>query len=280
MARSKLQSLALQIVTRIFEERYEPGMSEVPFHRDEIAATARALGSRPPSNLGDVVYNLRYRTPLPDEVNQRAPRGYEWAIFPGGKSVYVMRPVRVNWIEPRRGMSIVKLPDSTPGVIGRYSMSDEQALLARVRYNRLLDVFTGLACHALQSHLRTSIKLDNALTGEPSTSQVETDELYVGIDQHGAHFVLPVQAKGGTDALSVIQIWQDYRVAAQKFSALRPRPIAAQFMKEDEIALFEFHEHDDEITISRERHYRLVPPDELSDDELRAYRAESEADSG
>lgn len=149
-------------------------------------------------------------------------------------------------------------------------MSDEQALLARVRYNRLLDVFTGLACHALQSHLRTSITIENAITGKPSSSQVETDELYVGLDEHGTHYVLPVQAKGGSDALSVIQIWQDYRVAEQKFNALRPRPIAAQFMNEDEIALFEFHESLDGITIARERHYQLVPPDQLSEEELRS----------
>ncbi|MCY3586725.1 MAG: hypothetical protein OXG76_13635 [Acidimicrobiaceae bacterium] len=271
--------MALQIVTKIFGDRYKPGMAAVPFHRSAIAETARALGANPPRNLGDVVYNLRYRTPLPAEVNRHAPSGYEWAIFPGGMSVYVMRPVRINWIEPRPGMRIVKLPDSTPGVISRYSMSDEQALLARVRYNRLLDVFTGLACHALQSHLRTSITIDNAITGKPSSSQVETDELYVGLDEHGAHYVLPVQAKGGSDALSVIQIWQDYRVAEQKFPTLRPRPIAAQFMNEDEIALFEFHESHDGITIARERHYQLVPPDQLSEEELRSYRAESEADA-
>lgn len=75
-------------------------------------------------------------------------------------------------------------------------------------------MFTGLACYPLQSHLRTTIII-NAIDGEPSNSQVETDDLYVGLDKHGAHHILPVQAKGGSDALSVIQIWQDFRVAGQ-----------------------------------------------------------------
>lgn len=150
-------------------------------------------------------------------------------------------------------------------------------MLARVRYNRLLDVFTGLACSSLQSHLRTSVTIENAITGKPSSSQVETDELYVGLDEHGAHYVLPVQAKGGSDALSVIQIWQDFRVAEQKFPELRPRPVAAQFMDNDDIALFEFDEHDGEITIERERHYRLVEPDDLSSADLRSYREASES---
>jgi len=81
-----------------------------------------------------------------------------------------------------------------------------------------------------------------------------------------------VQAKGGTDALSVIRVWQDFRVAEQKFPNLIARPVAAQFLDDSVIAMFEFEEADAEITIVRERHYNLVPPDELSDAELAAYR--------
>lgn len=94
----------------------------------------------------------------------------------------------------------------------------------------------------------------------------------MGLDQHGAHYILPLQAKGGADALSVIQIWQDFRVAEQKFPDLIARPIAAQFVTDDEIALFEFVQTHDEITIGNEGRYELVPPDQLKDAELRDYR--------
>ena len=70
-------------------------------------------------------------------------------------------------------------------------MSDEQALLARVRYNRLVDIFLGIACYSLQNHLRTTAS---------NMGQVETDELYVGVDRRGSHYVVPIQAKGGKDA--------------------------------------------------------------------------------
>ena len=271
------ETLAQRLIAKIFADRYRPGMNEVPFPRDDIVAAAEALGEARPKNIGDIVYSLRYRMDLLSSLWEEAPSGREWAIFPGGNAVYVLRLVPVNLIKPRDGLRVVKLPDATPGVISSYAMSDEQALLARVRYNRLLDVFTGLACSSLQSHLRTSVTIENAITGKPSSSQVETDELYVGLDEHGAHYVLPVQAKGGSDALSVIQIWQDFRVAEQKFPELRPRPVAAQFMDNDDIALFEFDEHDGEITIERERHYRLVEPDDLSLAELRSYRGASES---
>jgi hypothetical protein len=59
--------------------------------------------------------------------------------------------------------------------------------------------------------------------------QVETDELYIGVDKKGAHYVFPIQAKGGTDRLNVVQIEQDFAVCAAKFPLLVCRPIAAQF---------------------------------------------------
>lgn len=271
MARTR-GNLAQRIIESIFIERYRPDSQQVPFTRDDIISTALALGAARPKNVGDIVYSLRYRVPLPESIRREAPPGREWAIFPGGNAVYTLRTVPFNLIEPRQGLRTVRLPDSTPGVISKYSLSDEQALLARVRYNRLLDVFTGLACYPLQSHLRTSIAISDAITEQHSSSQVETDDLYVGLDRHGAHHILPVQAKGGTDALSVIQVWQDFRVAEQKFPDLIARPVAAQFLDRSVIALFEFEEAHAEITIVREHHYNLVPPEELTGAELAAYR--------
>ena len=269
-------SLAQRIIERLFTDRYNPGDEQVIFRRDDLVSAAAALGAPRPKNLGDIVYSLRYRVPLPESIQQTAPRGREWAIFPGGNAIYTLRTVPFNLIEPRQGLRTIRLPDATPGVISRYSLTDEQALLARVRYNRLLDVFTGLACYPLQSHLRTSITISSAIDGTPSSSQVETDDVYVGLDEHGAHYVLPVQAKGGSDSLSVIQIWQDFRVAQQKFPELIARPIAAQFMEQSGIALFEFQESSNQITIAREHHYSLVAPEDLAPGELAAYRAEAQ----
>ena len=62
-----------------------------------------------------------------------------------------------------------------------------------MRYNRLIDIFLGVTCYSLQNHLRTTV------TG---IGQVETDEIYVGIDKAGQQFIIPVQAKGGTDTVS------------------------------------------------------------------------------
>ena len=273
----RITSLAQRIIAKVFAERYRSRVREVAFTREDIITAAENIGEQRPKNLGDIVYSLRYRVPLPDSIREKAPPGREWAIFPGGNAVYVLRLVPFNLIEPRPGLRTIRLPDSTPGVIASYSLSDEQALLARVRYNRLLDVFTGLTCYPLQSHLRTSITITSVLDDTLSSSQVETDDLYVGLDEHGAHYILPVQAKGGSDVLSVIQVWQDFRVAEQKFPNLKARPVAAHFMANTAIALFEFAEFNDEITVTREHHYELVPPDHLTPQELAAYQTAAEA---
>ena len=138
--------------------------------------------------------------------------------------------------------------------------------MAKIRYNRLVDIFTGLTCYSLQNHLRTTVR---------NVGQVETDEIYIGIDKRGAHYILPVQAKGRTDKIGIVQIEQDFAVCATKFPKLICRPIAAQFMDDELIALFEFEETDEGLRVSSEKHYRLVRPEDLSPEELETYRNRS-----
>jgi hypothetical protein len=102
--------------------------------------------------------------------------------------------------------------------------------------------------------------------------QVETDEVYIGVDRRGAQYVFPVQAKGGSDRLSVVQIMQDMEVGAEKFPNLVCRPVAAQFMAGDLIALFDFELASTGIKLANERHFRLVPPEQMTADDLAAYR--------
>ena len=102
--------------------------------------------------------------------------------------------------------------------------------------------------------------------------QVETDEIYVGIDKSGSHYVVPVQAKGGTDRLNRVQIEQDLAVCGEKLPSLVCRPVGAQFMQDDLVALFEFEQHDDDISVASEKHYRLVPPDAVTEEDLARYR--------
>lgn len=252
-----------QLIESIFTKHYRKGATEVLFERSELALAAQELGIELPKNPGDILYSFRYRTPLPKSISGKAPKGYEWIIRPAGRARYKFVLVRETVISPSKNLVETKIPDATPGVISQYAMSDEQALLARIRYNRLIDIFTGLTCYSLQNHFRTTV---------PGVGQVETDEIYIGIDKRGVHYILTVQAKGKADKIGIVQIEQDLAVCLAKFPGLVHHPIAAQFMEHDRIALFEFERTNEGIRVSAERHYRLVPPDELTPEELEDYR--------
>lgn len=120
-----------------------------------------------------------------------------------------------------------------------------------------------ITCYSLQNHIRITV---------PNMGQVETDEVYVSLDKKGVHYVFPLQAKGGTDKLNVVQIEQDFGVCARKFPSLVCRPVGAQFIDDGVIVLFEFEQTDAGVRISSEKHYRLVPPEEVSDADLQSYR--------
>jgi hypothetical protein len=256
----------LRLIEAIFLKHYQAGVAEIAFQRSDINQAADELAIKLPKNLGDVLYSFRYRTSLPDSVKAKAPEGHEWIIRPAGRAQYKFVLVKQSIIAPSDVLVETKIPDATPGVIARYSLNDEQALLAKIRYNRLVDIFTGLTCYSLQNHLRTTVR---------NVGQVETDEIYIGIDKRGAHYILPVQAKGRTDKIGIVQIEQDFAVCATKFPKLICRPIAAQFMDDELIALFEFEETDEGLRVSSEKHYRLVRPEDLSPEELETYRNRS-----
>lgn len=254
-----------QIIEHVFRSKYQAGMTTVSFTREDIEQAPAAIGIEPLKNIGDLIYSFRFRTDLPDSITSTAPLGNRWVIKLAGIGRYQFRlkPEGQTEILPNPLMSETKIPDATPGIVAMYALSDEQALLAKLRYNRLLDIFLGIACYSLQNHLRTTV---------PKSGQVETDELYIGLDKKGMHYVIPVQAKGGRDKLGIVQIEQDIDLCKHKFPSLVCRPVGAQFIGNDLIALFEFEESVDGISLLCEKHYRLVDQGAITETDLETYK--------
>lgn len=257
------------IITKVFmDNRTAAGATSVDFTNEDIRGAAKSLKMKIPQNPPDVLYNARYRGGMPDDVLKAAPKGFEWVIRGTGRGKYRFGAVPQGraFFRPNPSLTEIKVPDSTPGVIARYALNDEQALLAVIRYNRLLDIFTGVACYSLQTHWKTSVE---------GIGQIETDEVYVGVNKHGAHFVLPVEAKSAKDVIGVVQIEQNVANchSKKKTAALTCRPIAAQFMADEKtIALFEFEAKRDVPGLVEERHYRLVPASEVTEADLAQYK--------
>lgn len=250
------------LIRYIFKRHYRKGATHVDFERSDLEDAAEALRIKLPKNIGDVIYYVRYRTALPAEVIATQPEGMEWVIEGSGKARYRFRLTRANRIVPNEALVTIKVPNSTPEIISAYALSDEQALLAKVRYNRLIDIFLGIAAYSLQNHLRTTVK---------EIGQIEIDEMYVGVDSQGRQYIVPVQAKGGKDQLSVVQTKQDIAYCTVRFPSLICRAISAKFMANDLIAMFELALERDEIKVVEEKHYRLVPSEGITYDDLRTY---------
>jgi hypothetical protein len=251
------------LIESIFQSHWSKGATEFEFAREEIETFATKLGIKLPKNLGDLIYSFRFRNALPEGIVSTQPKGLEWIIEGAGRALYRFKLVKAQRILPREDLVRISIPDATPELIRAYALDDEQALLAIVRYNRLIDTFLGLTTYSLQNHLRTTVK---------GIGQIEIDELYIGLDKRGCHYVIPVQAKGGNDQIGVVQTTQDIRFVEQRFPGLRCRAISAQFMEDAVIALFELTLQDDEIRVVDERHYRLVPAAQLNSDEIRSYQ--------
>jgi len=250
------------IIGTIFKRHYKPGKAQFEFSRDEFVGIAATLDIALPKNLGDAIYSFRFRTALPAEIVSTAPKGMEWNIELAGKGVYRFRLRTMVRIVPRQDLIVIKIPDATPEIVALYALSDEQALLAKVRYNRLVDIFLGITTYSLQNHLRTTVS---------GIGQIEVDEIYVGVNRNGQQFVVPVQAKGGSDQLGVTQTHQDLACCSQKFPRLTCRPVSTQFMADDVIALFELTLDGEDVKVVDEKHYRLVPSKEIGEQDVRMY---------
>ena len=263
MARAPRPNRYKQLAESIFFDHWTEGATEFEFAREELVQKAAELEIDLPSNLGDVVYALRYRIDQPERIQATQPPELEWIIEGAGRARYRYRLVRATRILPRQDLARTAVPDATPELIRAYALDDEQALLAIVRYNRLIDTFLGLTTYSLQNHLRTTVA---------GIGQIEIDELYIGLDKRGCHYVIPVQAKGGTDQIGVVQTSQDIAFVEAKFPGLMCRAIAAQFMEGGVVALFELTLQDDQVRVVDERHYKLVPADQLDPAAIRDYR--------
>ncbi|MDZ4767126.1 MAG: endonuclease, partial [Chloroflexota bacterium] len=217
-----------QIIERIFFSKYNVDVTTITFVREDLELAAKGLSIRLPKNLGDILYSFKYRAGMPARILETAPEGKTWILKNVGRAAYAFVLVNDLPIRPNPLLEIIKIPDATPEIVAMYAFGDEQALLNRLRYNRLIDIFTGLTCYSLQNHLRTTVA---------GIGQIETDEIYV----------IPIQAKRGNDRLNIVQIEQDIALCAARFQNLICRPVGAQFMDLDTIALFEFKDTSDGI---------------------------------
>jgi len=247
-----------KIFRALFGEKFSAADKQhvdLPFTTTDLARWQRTLGLEG-GNPYDLKYNIKGRGALPAEVQATAPAGKEWRVKPTAKGEYVfsLYGIGEGVFELDDDPISVKIPDALPTIVERYARDDEQALLARIRYNNLVSLFLGLSTYSLQSHWKTA--------AEDTGSPVEIDEMYVGLDSNGAHYAIPVEAKGRarSERLTADQILSNYWAAADTFPGAEVIPIAAKVVDEFTFAMIRFAVDRDSELVTKvfERHYTLA----------------------
>lgn len=236
-----------RVLTRVFEQHWNAKLTEVPFSKDDVLDAAQALDLRI-KNAADILYTFRSRQELPEAITKRG----NWIIASRGSGLYAFVKIdgHSQVIIPKT-LKAFPIPYAVPDIVAMHLPRDEQGLLTVARYNRILDVFTGLACFHLQSHVRTQIK---------GHGQVEIDELYVGVDKDGRGYVLPVEGKEEGESLGIDKAVSLSLFARAKYPSLICRPIAIIRESENQLACVEFEPADviEKVSVLDMRRYLLV----------------------
>ena len=227
--------------------------NELLFDKEELEGICNDLGLDV-KNIPDIKYQYQVgRAELPDEIRSTG----NWVVQGRGKGKYAfVRITREPFIEIPADLHIIEVPDATPDIVLKYGGEDEQAVLSRVRYNRLVDIFLSITAYHLQGHFRSAIS---------EIGQVEIDDLYLGVDQEGSWYVIPIEAKGPgqQEKLSVIQIQQMILFAKQDYPRLLLRPIGIKSLGDGSSVFAEFNDSADleEISVKDYKRYRLIRDD-------------------
>lgn len=243
-----------RVIVLLFNKKFKENLdkNEIYFTKDELAHIASELGINI-RNIPDVIYTYRCRRELPNDITSLG----NWSIMPKGKGRFAfIKMDRSPFIEIQQGLAPIEILNALPEIVEKYTANDEQGVLSSIRYNRLVDIFTEITCFHLQSHIRTTIE------GE---GQIEVDDLYVGIDQEGKEFVLPIEAKSSEDRdkLGWVQISNLVKFSKQFFPSLTCRPLAVKPINKETIYMLEFEAKIDfeEVGIKDIKLYKLIRKD-------------------
>jgi hypothetical protein len=219
------------ILREIVRRSYSKGDTRVEFTMRDIRQVAADLEIEI-GNAGDMVYRMRARTRLPDDildlgftVLRGVGRG-RYALEVGGDALIHM---------PEH--EVLDHNDQTPLPVRRFlpedlSQLDEQGLLTMVCYSKLLDHFTGLTVYRLRSHHRRTV---------PNIGQAELDEVDVGVALRDDEIpvVFPIEAKAADEVINRVQVATAVAYCRTYFPGHETRPIVVKLTTDGVIHFLE-----------------------------------------
>jgi len=251
------------IILDIFHAKHTKGAKRVAFTLDDIRDSARRLKITV-RNPADVVYRMRARTRLPEEILRL---GFH-IMRQTGRGRYRLE-LAASTIIPVPEGPVTDAIDTTPLPVRRLlpevlAEIDEQGLLSIVNYCQILDHFTGLKVYRLRSHVRKSVV---------GVGQAEVDEVDVGVamGEDEIPVVFPIEAKAADEAVNRVQIASQVTFAKQYFPSHQIRPISIKVDYDSVVHFLEFNvtTEPSEVEVVRSARYRIG----LSERQLTAIRS-------
>lgn len=152
------------------------------------------------------------------------------------------------YLKPYPMRFATRLYDDTPQVVLRNIIGPRQRMLAQIRYNRLVDRILGMPAYSL-----------GFWSGKVGKELIEIDDVYIAVNRHGQQVVVPVQARVDNDRHAKIHVMQDIAWCQERLPQSICCPILAQFVNPSRIAFLSLCVCEDEVKVTEERHYELVP---------------------
>jgi len=241
------------ILLAIFRRKYVPGAKMVTFTLEELRAELAAAGLQA-RNLADLVYRMKSRTILPEEITSKGFRVLEIT----GRGVYALIVADSTLIDYPEQKDLVEGHDRTPYAVRRlladeFGNTDEQGLLSVLRYNDVFSHFLRVQVFHLKGHVRKSV---------PGQGQVEVDDVHValagGLDD--PLILIPIEAKAKDEPVNRVQIAMQVKYANHAFPGLLVRPLTVKLFADGRMLLMEFNASTNpaDLHVVKYAYYRLV----------------------
>jgi len=175
-------------------------------------------------NIPDIKYTYDARKSFPQSILDEG----HFAIIGAGKGDYNFVELSKPNLISTQDLGISKIytvSDKTPQVVKEIVGNDEQAMLAAIQHNEILNLLFSQKVFHVQNHLRTTISL----------GQIEIDSVFITENRK----IIPISAKGKNDYLSYTQILNLNRFCSEKYPSYQFCSFGA-FASDSTIYLVEF----------------------------------------
>lgn len=198
------------------------------FTRDDIISFFKKNHIKTPKNIGDLIYNLRYRSDYLSSYDYFLKKDYTWTLISLNTGEYALVAKKQLRLPDLESLEINYIDDITPAHIHNLRTYNDQSLLMKILQNNILQEFLEDEVMTLQMHHKINLK---------DWGQAEIDGLLASNTQ--PHLYL-TEVKGYTEVIGWPQMIQLKLYSQQQHPETPFTPIFIQSHKDMSFSIISF----------------------------------------